>query len=88
MSLLAIRGARIAEIERRAGTGRESLRRLADGRRDPFHAKTGVIVRLASAAGVSIEKLLSALRETRALKAEQVERRRRTEEAMDAARWG
>jgi plasmid maintenance system antidote protein VapI len=88
VSLLAARGTRISEIERRAGTGRESLRRLASGKRDPARVSTGVIVRLSRAAGVSVEKLLSALRETRALKAEQAERRRRTEEAMDAARWG
>ena len=76
----------IADVERRAATGRESLRRLADGRRSALRTSTGVTLRLAQAAHLSVEKLLLATEQTRSLHAERAERRRRVEEAIDAAR--
>jgi hypothetical protein len=78
----------IAEVERRAGTGRESLRRLADGRRSALRTSTGVILRLAQAARLPVERLLLAIDRTRTFRAERAERRRRTEDAIEAARRG
>ena len=78
----------IAEVERRAGTGRESLRRLADGRRATLRTSTGVVLRLAQAAHVSVEKLVLAIDQTRTFHAERAERRRRVAEALEAARRG
>jgi lambda repressor-like predicted transcriptional regulator len=86
-TLLVKRGMGIAELERRAGTGRESLRRLLD-RRDPRRVSVGVALRLARAAGVPVERLVRAIEQTRAFHAERAERRRRVEEAIETARRG
>lgn len=75
----------IGDVERRAGTGRESLRRLADGRRSALRTSAGVMLRLALAARLPVEKLLLAIERTRSLRAERAESRRRTEDAIKAA---
>ena len=87
-TLLAQRGLKITEVERRAKTGRDSLRRVLDGRRSIFRVQVRTVVRWASVSGSSLDRFVRAACQSQALRREGVERRRRTQEAIEAALRG